>query len=209
MLYKYFNNFFANFIYNAIYSFSLLQIKLNKMQKYFIKNEVKRHTYDLCVELYDNGNFIKRMDIIDYLKHWEKETDAFNYMIVVNDDGTKQKQKITNKKCLCLCDKSNQCGYKFELSWKKSTVKFMSIVLIFSNGTEYQINLLTKTENYYIVGNRIDREFIRYYLLKHYNLRISEFEEYTIQLFDHKAKCRQIKYPEGIEITETDYRIIQ
>lgn len=205
MLFRYLNTLFSNLIYDIIYSFSSVQIKMNKMQNYFIKNDVKKHTHEFYVELYNDGILIKRMHMMDYLKHWETEQGTFNYMIVVNEDSNvKQKLKITNKKC--------NDGHKFELSWKKSTAKFVSITLSVENETnvsEYPINLMSKTENYLIVGNRIDREFIKYYLLKHHNKHMTDYTYYTLQIFDNMAKYREIKYPEGLEITENGYRIIQ
>ena len=74
---------------------------------------------------------------------------------------------------------------------------------------EYLISLKVNDNNYYVVGNKIDSKFIKYYMMKYNNIHIPENLDYTIQLFDHNAKLRIIKYPDEIEIKEEDYNIIK
>jgi hypothetical protein len=218
ILYQYLKNTLINVIYDTIYMFSSLQIRYNKTKRYLIgtsENKNNEEEYNVDLELYDDGYLIKNIKMNEYLKKWSSDNLNFDYMIVSNKTNLDYKLRLINNKCKC-CMK-----WPFELSWVRSKINFMSIYVIFNENDlnmifgnsdvnkEYLISLKVNDNNYYVVGNKIDSKFIKYYMMKYNNIHIPENLDYTIQLFDHNAKLKIIKYPDEIEIKEEDYDIIK
>ena len=88
-----------------------------------------------------------------------------------------------------------------EFEYKISNVQFMLVELII-NDSIYKINLKTEAFTYYIVGNKLDKRFFCYYLLKYNNLARSD-ACYTVKIIDHNVSVKEF------DITDSKYIIIQ
>jgi hypothetical protein len=73
----------------------------------------------------------------------------------------------------------------------------------------YQIKLVTESENYYIVGNRINRRLICYLLKKYYNVIWDPASAiYILDIIDHNIDIKSFSEKEEILLNEKDYDII-
>lgn len=179
--------------YNLIYFFSYWQIKYNYIHKNLI-NDVNQKQV-LNVELYDKINGIKNKKMSDYL-NWKKEN--YDCMIITKDTGIYPYNKIIINKNI---------NFPIELNWNNVKYKFLSLMVIISEDEKYDIKLNSKKENYYIVGNIIDKNFIKYYLEKYHKLKIKEDILYILQLIDQNVKMNTLDVNKKITLWENEYDI--
>lgn len=179
--------------YNLIYFFSYWQIKYNYINKKLI-NDVNQKQI-LNVELYDKINGIKNKKMSDYL-NWKKEN--YDCMIIIKDTGIYPYDKIIINKNI---------NFPVELIWNNVKYKFLSLMVIISEDEKYDIKLNSKKENYYIVGNVIDKNFIKYYLEKYHKLKIKEDILYIVQLIDQNVKMNTLDLNKKITLWENEYDI--
>jgi len=73
----------------------------------------------------------------------------------------------------------------------------------------YQIKLVTESENYYIVGNRINRRLICYLLKKQHNVTWDPASAiYILDIIDQNIDIKSFSEKEEIILKEKDYDII-
>jgi hypothetical protein len=179
--------------YNLIYFFSYLQIKYNYINKKLI-NDVNQKQI-LNVELYDKINGIKNKKMSDYL-NWKNE--YYDCMIITKDVGIYPYDKLIFQK---------SSNFPVELNWNNVKYKFLSLIVIISEDEKYEMKLHNKKENYYIVGNVIDKNFIKYYLEKYHKLKIKEDILYVVQLIDQNVKMNTLDVNKKITLWENKYDI--
>ena len=177
--------------YNLIYFFSYWQIKYNYVHKKLIYDVNQKQV--LNVELYDTINGIKNKNMSDYL-NWKKE--KYDCMVITKDVGNYPHDKI-------IIDKN--INYPVELNWNSVKYKFLSLIVIISEDEKYDIKLNSKKDNYYIIGNVIDKNFIKYYLEKYYKLKIKEDILYIVQLIDQNVKMNILDMNKKIILLENEY----
>ena len=198
MINNYLKSLLTTIGYNLIYFFSYWQIKYNYIHKnhYFFeqKNQVEQKQV-LNVELYDKINGIKNKKMSDYL-NWKKEN--YDCMIITKDTGIYPYDKIIINKNI---------NFPIELNWNNVKYKFLSLMVIISEDEKYDIKLNSKKENYYIVGNIIDKNFIKYYLEKYHKLKIKEDILYIVQLIDQNVKMNTLDVNKKITLLENEYDI--
>jgi hypothetical protein len=98
---------------------------------------------------------------------------------------------------------------KFPLNFDYKVCKFsfMSLTVKF-NGTKYQIKLSSETENYYIVGNKINLLLISYLLKKQHNVNCDENTGiYELDVIDHNVNMKTFTEKDEIVFTEQDYTV--
>lgn len=187
---KYLKSFLTTIGYNLIYFFSYFQIKYNNLNKKLICNSKQENV--LKYELYDEVNGIKKI-----------KDEKYDCMIVTRDTGNyPYDKKIINKKRI-----NKNINFSEENEWKTTKYKFLSLIVIFSEEETYDIKLHNKMENYYILGNIIDEYFIRYYLEKYYNLKITPNIMYVLQLIDENVKVNIVDMEQNIILLENEYLI--
>lgn len=177
--------------YNLIYFFSYWQIKYNYVHKKLIYDVNQKQV--LNVELYDTINGIKNKNMLDYL-NWKKEN--YDCMIITKDVGNYPHDKI-------IIDKN--INFPVELNWNSVKYKFLSLIVIISEDEKYDIKLNSKKDNYYIIGNVIDKNFIKYYLEKYHKLKIKEDILYIVQLIDQNVKMNILDMNKKIILLENEY----
>jgi len=179
------------FGYNILYFFSYFQIKYNNLNKKLICNV--KHDEVLYVELYDKMNGIKHKKMSDYL-YWKNE--SYDCMIITKDIGINPYDKLIFQKYSPV-----------ELNWNNVKYKFLSLIVIISEDETYDIKLHSKKYNYYIVGNVIDENFIKYYLVKYHKINITSDIVYIVQLIDQNVKINILNMDKKIIFLENDYMI--
>lgn len=98
---------------------------------------------------------------------------------------------------------------KFPLNfdYKLCKFSFMSLTVKF-NGSKYQIKLSSETDNYYIVGNKINLLLISYLLKKQHNVNCDENTGvYELDVIDHNVNMKTFNEKDEIEFSENDYTV--
>jgi hypothetical protein len=144
------------------------------------------------VELYDSfSNQIKNKKITDL------KDDKYDCMIITKNNGTKPSDKMVVYQTL-----------PNEIKWNNVKYKFLSLIVMIEDMEDtYNINLYNKLENYYVVGNVIDKNFIKYYLAKYYKININENYSYSWQLIDENIKVIICPMDKKIILLENNYEI--
>ena len=178
------------FGYNILYFFSYCQIKYDIFRNKLISNVSQNEI--LSVELYDSfSNQIKNKKITDL------KDDKYDCMIITKNNGTKPSDKMVVYQTL-----------PNEIKWNNVKYKFLSLIVMIEDMEDtYNINLYNKLENYYVVGNVIDKNFIKYYLAKYYKLNINENYSYSWQLIDENIKVIICPMDKKIILLENNYEI--
>jgi hypothetical protein len=178
------------FGYNILYFFSYCQIKYNIFRNKLISNVSQNEI--LLVELYDSfSNQIKNKKITDL------KDDKYDCMIITKNNGTKPSDKMVVYQTL-----------PNEIKWNNVKYKFLSLIVMIEDMEDtYNINLYNKLENYYVVGNVIDKNFIKYYLAKYYKININENYSYSWQLIDENIKVIICPMDKKIILLENNYEI--
>ena len=102
----------------------------------------------------------------------------------------------------------------FPLNYSYSLCKFSFIsinVKLFVDYKEksYAIKLINDSENYYIVGNKINRLIICYLLKQQHGIiRDKIISEYRLELIDHNVDMKTLTERDEIVLNETDYKVV-
>jgi|688.fasta_scaffold06704_11 hypothetical protein len=189
---NYLNSIVTTFGYNILYFFSYFQIKYNHLHKTLISDV--GHKEVLLVDLFD----IDLNKIIN-IKMRNLKNESYDCMIITKDAGIHPYDKIIIQE---------KYDFPLELKWNNIKYKFLSLIVVIPDVTEtYDIKLHSKTENYYIAGNIIDENFIKYYLAKYYKYKISKDISYKLQLIDQNVKINVLSMDKKINLLENNYEI--
>ena len=151
----------------------------------------KRHEDILNVEIFNSIN-----NEIQNIKMDDLKNKCVDCIIITKDTGIHPYDKIVRQHFDII----------FPIKWNITKYKFISLVVII-NEDEYTIKLNNKIDNYYIVGNIIDKNFIKYYLIKYYKCNIKENVFYTLQLIDQNVKMHILSMNKSIILLENNYEI--
>lgn len=191
-------------IYNTIYVYSACQIKCtqayNYLLPYFKNNEIMDQ---IKIEQFDfDTNKVTNILEKD-LQHIVKNN---LYIASANDNSNINKNNSSVKNKLII-DKNIIC-----LAFDISNITFIALYLN-CNGIRYNINLKTDEFNYYLVGNKIDRRFVQYYINAVLDLKFSytdpEITTYELELIDHEVNIIYLSYNQSIMIDKDGYHIIE
>jgi hypothetical protein len=190
LLYEKFTLF--NLSYNLLYIFSLCQIKLNKLIKQHKDN-------DIVIECFKDGKLDNCFYLSDYsdINDIYDQVDKYNYKIVsLHLDEKIFKCILTNERKLEFISLDNPLA-----GFEESNIRFVSIIVKY-NEKQITINLKDGKNNYYIVNNEIDKQFVQYYLENILGVAIDKSNfKYNIVLVDDNVNF--------IELTDEDSIIIQ
>ena len=192
-----------NIAYNLIYLYSSIQILINKITNVIsIKTTKTITTHD--VYTFESINDVQISEFVEYKKKFidnpemtfAKNPDA--KMIIFNDTI----DNVTNK--ICYYKPYENITSKYEIS----NVSFISFkVNVESN--EYNIKLSTPEYNFYIVGNEINEQWIKYYFRKYLNNNLLDMFDYTIEIVDENVNFVNISQNDTIRFTKETYEIIK
>lgn len=192
-----------NLSYNVLYVYSKLQIYINKLNRYvnftIDNNEflftIKNELLDL---LYGPKKYI------EYIKDGISSDVALNsYDFIIYNN---YKNTDVHKK-LIYGEIKNLDNYEI------SNVNFMLIELKIGDKNNYNIYLKTEKYNFYIVGNKLTREFFYYYLKTILSLtNIDSNDNIKLKIIDHNVNKLEFEFTkngDAILLAKNDYKIIK
>ncbi len=176
---KKYNNLLLNSLfyvmYKLIYVFSFLQIKCIKAYNIIIPLitvTIVKEGDKICNAYISNKEY-------KYYKNGKQLLDNSNSVIdlaIINDKNSG----------LCLLVNDSE-GEGEEPCIEESKVTFISVSLVY-NEEKYKINLKTPEYNFYVIGNKIDKSFLQYYLTNILQIDVVEEEtnfEYFLEIMDN------------------------
>ena len=190
-------NVLYNVSYKSIYYYSKIQLR-------FIKTKNTISTYVESVPFLSNLlTYIKpytNVDIYTYtlvnsnLTICSKfiEEQNLDYKIILHYEPTSEKKKHIESL------EYNQANYKFIMT--EITIDDKKIILHFT----------TDKYNYLIENNRLDKDFIIYFLKTHYNELVKdlEIENYSIKIIDHNVNIIELNNTMSLLINKIGYEIL-
>lgn len=194
---NYLLNLLYNVSYNSIYYYSKLQLS-------FIKTKNNITTYAKSVPFLNN--------LLTYMKP-DTNLDIYTYT-VVNDYLTictkfNEEQNLDYKCVLHYKPDDEKKKYIESLEHNQSNYKFI-LSEITINDKKIVIHFTTDKYNYLIVHNKLDKDFIIYFLKTHYNELIKdlEIENYTIKIIDHNVNIVEFDNTKSLLINKSGYEIL-
>lgn len=209
------NNFLVDIGYKGIYFYSLLQIKYNNVYKRLLPyiEEIKQQMYkndsneiETRIELVcKDGTIINKVIVSTLLEDITKYdiNDHLNDTVdlLVITEYNKKDTNSSNKICISKnIDEIGNCDV--------SNIKFIDMTLTY-NGDTHKIHLKNDEHNFYIVNNKIDDTFLKYYLTNILKINVSDNFKYDLQLIDHEVNIRLLDSNHSIIIEKNSYRIEQ
>jgi len=184
-----------NLSYNSIYYYSKAQLSFIKTQnnitsyvKYvpFLNNLLTYMKQDNSIYLYTNIN-----DNLTICSKFSEEQDL-DYKLILHYNPTEEKKK------------SIQSLHHFQADYKF----IMTEITI--HDKKFVIHFTSNKYNYLIVNNKLDRDFINYFLKTHYNIFIKdlEIENYTIKIIDHNVNIVEFDNTKSLLVNKTEYEIL-
>ena len=97
-----------------------------------------------------------------------------------------------------------------DLKYEVSDIRFFALYLKLHVSETHIIELCKKDANYYVVGNKLDCEFFKYYLHNVLNVQIDNNVpfEYKLELMDQNIKMVYVNETQSIVIEKDGYTII-
>lgn len=207
-------DFLVSLGYKGIYIYSLLQIKCNTAYKYLLPyiedikrhmqqdNEIKTHVELICKD----GTVINKVIVSKLLEDVKKDDIEHHLndkveLMVITDYNKKDTTNGSNKICISKnIDEIGDCDV--------SNIKFIDLSLT-HNGTTHQIHLKNDDHNFYMVNNKIDETFLKYYLTNILKHDVGSNFEYKLQLMDHEVNISLLDNNHSIVIEKNSYKIEQ
>lgn len=207
------NNYFINILYNIIHLYSKISILFNKYINCYLKNLFNIYNKFFndysTIEFYNQGvlfrtNFIFKSNTSskEQMIDLKKYIDPFDYDLIIYSEKDYEKEKI-NKVCYKKFPQS--------FSYEKSNIKFLSLLLLY-NDISIEIDLFDEVNNYYIVNNVINKQFIISYLLNIKKIKDIYFKSllefnYKLELIDHNVNIINLDETDEIIIEQNNYII--
>lgn len=209
------NKTMTNVGYNFVYMYSFIQIQWNKLTNVIcsIKSLFYTNSLSILINYYDNSGKILDIEEV-FLSSIENyncyDLSVINSRIRKNNDCFTIIAVPTNQtnhvNFVCLDKGLNDEPLS---TYEETKFTFMSI-LITTNETTYTVKLKDNTFNYYIVGNSLSRNFIKYYLgaitQKYYGP--DEKFEYVLNIIDHNINVISINQDQKLIFDKTSYTIV-
>ena len=202
---KKYEDFLVTASFNAVYAFSVIQIKIKQVQRYILnanpgltklletynKTRIK-NTIDFILE----GKIIFSTTIltpdIDHPK---------NHDFIIYSDS-----KTINKKL--LTEVSVDENYDYEMA----DIQFMLVELKIGNNT-YKIDLKSDNYNFYVVGNCFTKKFFVYYLTEILKptQQFDNDNKFIIKIIDHNVDTIEFEFTdknESIILEKIGYKLL-
>jgi hypothetical protein len=192
-------------LYNLTYLFSILQIRYNRFIKYIElpllanggESKNRNKSNEPRVELFFNGGDIQfdeqsilcgkkdMTNMLHFLQNARGDMQMSNDSMLVytnpRENGAHDKVVLRNGDKIRVLESDTGL-----LDYEQTECGFISFEMVLEDLTTHQIQLKNGNDNYYIVGNVIDRAFIAYYAKKYLNFREAP-QKYTLHVVDRNA----------------------
>ena len=189
--------------YNLIYLFSFIQLKIQKYSNTKIKTIQTLDSLEILnigedchlFECINNDELIEFNELKQNIPDNVFKNNQHCSIIVYNIPNT------INMVCfypplLCL-----------NLNYELSKVWFISFKIIYHN-EEYSIQLTTPEYNFYIVNNKINSSWVKYYFTKYTKTNFNEGDPYLINIIDEHVQFISLNENNSIIFTVDSYTIL-
>lgn len=217
-------NILYDILYKIIYTFSKVQILLSKLHRRVLPliclfstsfsrilekyNIITKQDVVYSIEFYNSNKLVIKKSI-SYQDLLQKYTTIEKSLLDVKNTTTQNEYNFIIYSDYSNLEKPNKiCCVDFpeNLNYEASTIHFISLLLNYQN-EEYNIELQNKDYNYYIVNNKIDNKFIKYYWKQILN-KNNDIEEYMLTLCDQDVNIKVLQPNDTIIIYKNNYEII-
>jgi hypothetical protein len=198
----------TNVTFSAIYLYSKIQIKLAKWQINIIKLVESNPTLS---KIKNELNAIMKqhkgsVNIIEFIKNGERltncETSVCDFALV----SWLGHNKCVNKKIMYDINEPltvSEC----------SDIKFMLVEMRIRENNVYKVDLKTDNYNFYLVGNKLTRQFFIYYLKQHLKIddTINDSDKMQLKIIDQDVNTIQIDFTdknESILLEKSVYKVV-
>ena len=182
--------------YNCIYIYSKVELWLNKMMKR-LPIPITNVDDMVSVEIYKEGKMRFQMDAND------GTIDLNSVKEVYNNNECDLLVYTHNKKKVCF----NSCPQTLE--YRVSTIRFISVELIYV--LEDEVNRIVPIDltNYYVVNNCLNKEFFIYYVKNVLRKNIISYNgfKYTCTILDNNVDLIDFNEKTNVTILEHGYNI--
>jgi hypothetical protein len=131
----------------------------------------------------------------------------YDFIIFSDYAGAKLSLKKVNKVVYFGFD-----NYPFTYSYNVCNFSFISFnvkLLVNNKEQSYPIKLSCDAENYYIIGNKINRLLICYLLKKQHGIICDEVtDKYVLELIDQNVNMLSFTEKDEIVLNENDYKVV-
>lgn len=206
---KHYDDLLVSVSFNAIYMFSVIQIKLKNVQKYlYMTNPRIAELLEIYnkIQIKNNIDYVLDGKIIYSTSRCGSKTDIptiFDFIIYSDYTSTDNNKKILEH----ITENQDDCDYE------KSDIKFMLVELKIVDNI-YKIDLKTVSFNFYIVGNRFTKQFFKYYLTEilKQNEQIGNDNDskWSLKIIDHDVNKVEFDFSDEndhILLEKTGYKL--
>jgi hypothetical protein len=183
-----------NIAYKLLYYTSVCEIQYNKFQNY-IKPLLFKNLYTVSL-IDNNGNYIytnslPKNNIIKDLETSYKNT----YIVLLND--------CENNNCITMYENVPEI-----IDYKTCKICLINIELVYNKQT-YEIKLKNDKYNFYIVNNKLNTTFFKYYLKNILKVKINDDEifNYTVSIIDNNVEYVNLSQDNYLLFNEFNYTI--
>jgi hypothetical protein len=202
---KKYDDFLVTASFNAVYAFSVIQIKIKQVQRYILNANPR---LSKLLEKY-NKTFIK--NTIDFVLNGKV---IFSTTILTPDiDHPKNSDFIIYSDCKSrnkkiLTEVSVDEKYDYEMS----DIQFMLVELKIGDNT-YKIDLKSDNYNFYVVGNCFAKNFFVYYLTEILKptQQFDNDNKFIIKIIDHNVDTIEFEFTdknESIILEKIGYKLL-
>jgi hypothetical protein len=202
---KKYEDFLVTASFNAVYAFSVIQIKIKQVQRYILNANPR---LSKLLEKY-NKTFIK--NTIDFVLNGKV---IFSTTILTPDiDHPKNSDFIIYSDCKSrnkkiLTEVSVDEKYDYEMS----DIQFMLVELKIGDNT-YKIDLKSDNYNFYVVGNCFTKKFFVYYLTEILKptQQFDNDNKFIIKIIDHNVDTIEFEFTdknESIILEKIGYKLL-
>jgi hypothetical protein len=202
---KKYEDFLVTASFNAVYAFSVIQIKIKQAQKYILNANPR------LSKLLETYNKTRVKNTIDFVLDGKV---IFSTTILTPDiDHPKNSDFIIYSDCKSrnkkiLTEVSVDEKYDYEMS----DIQFMLVELKIGDNT-YKIDLKSDNYNFYVVGNCFTKKFFVYYL-KEILKPTQQFDndnKFIIKIIDHDVDTIEFEFTdknESIILEKSGYKLL-
>jgi hypothetical protein len=202
---KKYEDFLVTASFNAVYAFSVIQIKIKQAQKYILNANPR------LSKLLETYNKTRVKNTIDFILDGKV---IFSTTILTPDiDHPKNSDFIIYSDCKSrnkkiLTEVSVDEKYDYEMS----DIQFMLVELKIGDNT-YKIDLKSDNYNFYVVGNCFTKNFFVYYLTEILKptQQFDNDNKFIIKIIDHNVDTIEFEFTdknESILLEKSGYKLL-
>jgi len=200
------SSFFPNEYHNALLNCSLYAILLFSHFEIYAKKIYNQPQIKSCIDRIYKKNEIDIIKFNQVMISTNKNYVTLHQFLLYDFILFSDYEKVTERST-----KVNKVLYfgfpktPMNFDYKVCKFSFLSMTVNF-NKKKYPIKLSTESENYYIVGNKINLLLIAYLLKTQYKVDCDETNgTYELDIIDHNVTMKTLTEKDEITLHENDY----